>query len=163
MLRADGVFGQQQGGLARVPDGQRPVPDQFPQAVRRPLFICRSDDGDVRGIGGQGVSQLADEVSAIVQASVPGDDSARPRNTWLLLATGFLRGVEGAVEDVYAALRIRFVAVGAVGSESHADFLDVVRGKWLALEIPSSKLDTHDLLHCFPFDLDMCPIWASLG
>ena len=74
---------------------------------------------------------------------------------WLLLAMRFLRGVEGAIEDLYAALRIRFVAVGTVGSESRADFLDVVRGRRLAFEIPSSKLDTHDLLPCFPFDLDM--------
>ena len=100
MLRADGVFGEQHGALARIPDGQRPIPDQFPQAVRPPLFIRRRDDGHVRGIDGCGVAQLADEVSAIVQATVPGDDSARRRNIWLLLATRFLRGVEGAIEDL---------------------------------------------------------------
>ena len=61
----------------------------------------------------------------------------------LLLATRFLRGVEGAIEDHYATLGIGFVAIGAVGSESRADFLDVVRGRRLAFEIPSSKLDAH--------------------
>src|SRR6202041_647283 len=112
----------------------------------------------------QRVAQFADEVSAIVQATVPSDDSARPRNTWLLLATRFLRGVEGAVEDIYAAFRIRFVAVGTVGSERRADFLDVVRGRRPAFEIPFPKLDTHDLLPCFPFDLGMflVAICASL-
>jgi hypothetical protein len=88
----------------------------------------------------------------------------------LLFATRFLRGVEGAIEDSDAVRRIRLVAIRAVGSESRADFLDVVRGRRLAFEIPSSKLDTHDLLPCFPFDLDMflatvfvTLIWASLG
>ena len=71
---------------------------------------------------GQGVAQLADEFGAIVQAAVPGDDGARRGNIWLLFAMRFLRGVEGAIEDPYATLRIRFVAVGAVGSESRADF-----------------------------------------
>jgi hypothetical protein len=61
----------------------------------------------------------------------------------LLLATRFLRGVEGAIEDPYATLGIGFIAIGAIGSESRADFLDVVRGRRLAFEIPSSKLDAH--------------------
>jgi len=112
---------------------------------------------------------IADEVSAIVQAAVPCDDCSRRRNMRLLLAMRFFRGVEGAIEDLYAAVGIRFVAIGAVGSESGADFLDVVRGRRLAFEIPSSKLDAHDLLPCFSFDLDMSLatvfvslIWASL-
>src|SRR5208282_3777489 len=163
MLRADGIFCQQHGVLARIPDGQRPIPDQFPQAVRPPLFIRRRDDGHVRGIDGQGVAHIADEVGAIVQAAVPGDDSARRRNTRLLLAMRFLRGVEVAIEDPYAALRIRFVAVGAVRSKSRADLLDVVRSRRLTFKIPSSKLDTHDLLSCFPFDLDMFLTTVFLG
>src|ERR1700733_55040 len=169
MLRADGVFGEQHGALARIPDGQRPISDEFPQAIRPPLFIGHRDDGHVRGTVGQGIAQFADEVSAIVQAAIPGDDSARGRDTWLLLTMRFLRGVEGAIEDIYPTLGIRFVAIGAVGSESGADFLDVVRGRWLAFEIPSSKLDAHDLLPCYPFDFDMpiatvfvSLIWASL-
>jgi hypothetical protein len=143
MARANGVFGEQHRALARIPDGQCPIPDQFSQAVRAPLFIRRGDNGNVRGIDGQGVAQLPDEVSAIVQAAVPGDDGAGRRNMWLLLATRFLRGVECAIENPYAALRIRFIAIGAIGSESGADFLDVVRGRRLAFEIPSSKLDAH--------------------
>src|SRR6267378_2764814 len=63
---------------------------------------------------------------------------------WLRFETGFLGGVEGAIEDVYAALGIRFIAIGPVWSKSRADFLDVVRGRRLAIEIPSSKLNTHD-------------------
>src|ERR1700679_1787134 len=116
MLRADGVFGEQYGALTRVPEGQPPIPDQFPQAVCLPLFIRRSDDGNVSRIDGQGVAQFADEVGAIVQAAVPSDDSAGGRNTWLLLATRFLRGMEGAIKDIYPALGIGFVTIGTVGS-----------------------------------------------
>jgi hypothetical protein len=88
---------------------------------------------------------------------------------WLLLATRFLRGVEGAIEDPNATLGIGFVAIGAIRSERRADFLDVVRGGRLAFEIPSSKLDAHDLLPFFPFDLGrflvtvfVSLIWVSL-
>src|ERR1700678_1475766 len=161
MLRADGVFGEQHEALARVPDGQRPVSDEFGKAIGAPLFIRRRSDGHVRGIDGQGIAQFADEVSAIVQAAVPCDHGSRRRNMRLLLAVRFLRGVEGAIEDIYVALGIRFVAVGAVGSESGADFLDVVRRRWLAFEIPSSKLDAHDLLPCSR-SISICPLQLSL-
>src|SRR5438128_365708 len=67
---------------------------------------------------------------------------------WLRLAPGLFRGVEGAIEDLYAALGIRLIAIGSVWSESRADFLDVVRSRRLAFEIPSSKLDAHA---SFPF------------
>ena len=69
---------------------------------------------------------------------------------WLRFAVGFLSGVESTVKDLYAALGIRFIAVGSVGSENRADFFDVVRGRLLAFEIPSSKLNTHDLLPPLP-------------
>src|SRR6266852_3625400 len=59
---------------------------------------------------------------------------------------GFLCGVERAIEDLYAAVGIRLIAVGPIRSESCADFFDVVRGGRLAFKIPSSKLNAHDLL-----------------
>src|SRR5580700_479551 len=93
MLRADGIFGEQDGALARIPDGQRPVPYQFPQAVRTPLVVRRRNDGHIRGSDGCGVAQLAGEVGAIVQATVPSDDSTRRRDVWLLFAIRFLRGM----------------------------------------------------------------------
>ena len=143
MAGADGVFGQDQRAVARVPDGERPISDEFGKAIGAPLFEGHCDDGHVRGTIGQGIAQFADELSTIVQAAVPSDHSSGRRNMRLLLATRFLRGVEGAIEDPYATFGIGFIAIGAIRSESRADFLDVVRGSRLAFEIPSSKLDAH--------------------
>ena len=33
MARADGVFGQDQRAVARVPDGERPISDEFGKAI----------------------------------------------------------------------------------------------------------------------------------
>ena len=55
---------------------------------------------------------------------------------------------------------------GPYGSESRTDFLDVVRGKRLAFEIPSSKLDTHDLFTLFPFVsicFSPCSYWPEFA
>ena len=38
MARADGVFGQDQQAIARVPDGECPIPDEFGEAIGAPLF-----------------------------------------------------------------------------------------------------------------------------
>src|ERR1700722_5349667 len=110
MARADGVFGQDQRPVAGVPDGERPISDEFGKAIGAPLFEGHCYDGHVRGAIGQGIAQFADELSTIIQAAIPSDDSARRTNTWLLLAMRFLGGVEGAIEDSYAALGIGFVA-----------------------------------------------------
>lgn len=48
MLRADGVFCQQRGTLARIPDGERPISDQFPEALVAPPFERRRRDFHVR-------------------------------------------------------------------------------------------------------------------
>src|SRR5712664_1319142 len=109
MPRADGVFGEQDGPLARIPDGQRPIPDEFGKAVGVPLFVRRRDNGNIRRGDGQRITQLTDEVGTIVQATVPSDDSARRGNAWLLLLTRFLGGVEGAIKNLYAALGIRLI------------------------------------------------------
>ena len=144
MTRADGVFGQDQRAVAGVPDGERPVSDEPCKAVGgAPSFVGRSDDGNVSGIKGQNIPQLLDELSTIVQAAVPSDYGSRRRNMRLLLATRFLGGVKCAIEDPYATLGIGFIAIGAIRSESRADFFDVVRGRRLAFEIPCSKLDAH--------------------
>ena len=50
MARADGVFGQDQRAVARVPDGERPISDEFGKAIGAPLFEGHCDDGHVRGI-----------------------------------------------------------------------------------------------------------------
>ena len=99
MARADGVFGQDQRTVARVPEGQRPITDQSSKAVGPPLFVRCRDDGQVRGIDGYEVTQIADEISAIIQAAVEGDDRAGRRNTWLFLSIRFLGCVESAIED----------------------------------------------------------------
>src|SRR5271155_2468455 len=99
MLRANGVFGEQHTALTRIPHGQRPIPDQFPQTLRAPLVIRSGNDGNVRGTDGQRVARLMDELSTIVQAAVPSDHSAGTRNMWLRFSTRFLRGTKGAVED----------------------------------------------------------------
>src|SRR5580658_7692992 len=143
MACADGVFGQDQRAVARVPDGERPISDEFGKATGAPPFGGHCDDGHVRGISDQGIAQFADELSTIVQAAVPSDYGSGRRNIRLLLATRFLRGVESSIEDPYATLGIGFSAIGAIRSESHADFLDEVQGSRLAFEIPSSKLDAH--------------------
>ncbi len=90
-----------------------------------------------------------------------GPSSLRPGRgvVWLDFAVGFLCGVESAIEDLYTALGIGFIGVGAVGSESRADFLDVVRDGWLAIEIPSSKLDAHDSLPSLPKGAAEEPVW----
>ena len=116
MARADGVLGQDQRAIARVPDGERPISDEFGKAIGAPLFEGYCNDGHVRGSIGQGIAQFADELSTIVQAAVPGDHGSGRRNVWLLLATRFFRGVEGAIEDPYATFGIGFVAIGAVRS-----------------------------------------------
>src|SRR6266403_503813 len=69
---------------------------------------------------------------------------------WLRLAVRFLGGVEGTIEDLYPALGIRFIAIGSVRSESRIYFFDVARRRRLAFEIPSSKLNAHDLLRSLP-------------
>ena len=58
----------------------------------------------------------------------------------------FLGGVEGAVEDRCAALSVRLITIRSKRSECCADLFDVIRGGWMAFEIPSSKLGAHDLL-----------------
>src|SRR5437879_997233 len=65
-------------------------------------------------------------------------------------AAGLLRRVERPVEDLYAALRIRLIAIGSVGSKSSAHFLDILWSAWLPIEIPSTELNAHTLL---PFPL----------
>src|SRR5260370_29839659 len=104
MMRADGVLGQDQRAVDGAPDRERPIADEVGAAVGAQLFIRRRDDGNVRGGGSQEIAELVDKFGAIVQAAIPGNDGAGRRNMWLLFATGFLGGVEGTIEDLYAAL-----------------------------------------------------------
>ncbi len=68
----------------------------------------------------------------------------------LRFAARFLRRVESAIENLYGAVGIRFVAIRSVRSQNCADFFDIARCRWLAFEIPSSKLDAHDFFSfCF--------------
>src|SRR5260370_12762738 len=151
MASADGVLGQGKRAVDGVPDRESPIADDFSKAVSTPPFISRHDDGKVCRRDGQGVSQVADKFGAIVQTAVPGNDSAGRGGVWLRFAMGFFGSAKGAIEDLYAALGIRFVAVGPVRSESRTDFLNVVQGRLLAFEIPSPKLNAHNLLPPFPF------------
>ena len=143
MLCADGVFGEQHGALARIPDGQCPITDEFGEAIDAPFFMGHSDDGNVSGVDSQRIGQFADEVSAIVQATVPRESRTGLANVWLHFATRFLCGVKRAIEDTYATLRIGFIAIGTIRSESRAELFDVLLGRRLFFEIPSSKLDAH--------------------
>ena len=56
---------------------------------------------------------------------------------------GFLRSMEGAIENADAAVGVTLIAVWPIRRESGADTRDVVRGGRLTVEIPNSKLDTH--------------------
>ncbi len=56
----------------------------------------------------------ANEPGAIVQAAVPGDYRAGRGNMRLRFTTRFLGGVEGTIEDSYAVLGIRLIAIGSI-------------------------------------------------
>src|SRR5229473_5197876 len=73
LVRADGVFRQEQRAVDRVPDGERPIPNEFGEAIGAPLFVGRRDDGNVRGRDRESVAQLANKVRATVQSAVPSD------------------------------------------------------------------------------------------
>lgn len=99
--------------------------------------------------------QLADQVSSIVQTSVPSKYRTRRQNMWLRFAVRLFCGAKRAIEDCHTVSGVGLIAIGAIGGERCADFVDIVLcGRW-PFEIPSSELHAHDLLPCFPFDLNM--------
>src|ERR1700730_16954635 len=156
MARADGVFSEHERTVAGVPDGEGPIADELGEAVGAPLVVRCCDDGHVRGTRSYRISQLTNQVDAIVQPTIPGDHSAGGGNMRLRFAVRFLRSVESPIEDLDAVLRITLVAVGSKRSECCADFVDVVRSRRLALEIPCSKLDAHDCFPSFPYGDKSC-------
>src|SRR6266481_9103287 len=150
MAGADGVFGEDQRAVVGVPDRDRPIPDELGKAIGTPLFVGRRDDGNVGGIKSQNISQSADKLGATVQAAIPGNYRAGLGNMRLRFTARFLRSVKSAIQDLYAALGIRFVAIGPKRSESCHDLLEVVHGWRLAFPIPSAKLHTHKFIPLVP-------------
>lgn len=53
--------------------------------------------------------------------------------------------MEGAIDDVEAALAIEVLAIRSIGNQQPGNRLDVLPIGWCIVEIPSSKLGTHDL------------------
>src|SRR5467141_1358491 len=125
MFRADRILSQEQRAMGGVPDGERPIPHELGEAVGAPFVVSRRDDGQVRGIDGYKITQITDEISAIIQAAVPSDDSARRRNTWLFLSIRLLGCVESAIENLYATVGIGLIAIGAIRSEGRTDVFDI--------------------------------------
>ena len=66
MLRADGIFRQQQSARDGTPDGEGPIADKFSKTILAPAIVGCGGDGDICGVGGQGVAQLTEETLAIV-------------------------------------------------------------------------------------------------
>lgn len=85
----------------------------------------------------------------VIEPAIPSDDGAGRADVWLRFTTRFVRGLEATVEDPCSFAAIGLITVGPVGSKNCAHFVDVVLNWRLAVEVPSSKLDTHVyLLHC---------------
>src|SRR5258708_5655185 len=81
--RANRILSQGQRAVHGIPDGQRPIPDEFAKALGSPPFASRRGNSNIRRGGGQRVAQLSDEVGAIVQVTIPGDDDAGRGYMWL--------------------------------------------------------------------------------
>ncbi len=96
---ADRVFGQEQRAVVGAPNRERPISDELGKAASAPLFVSRRDNGNVRGADSQGVSQFADQLGSVVQATIPGDHDAGRRDVRLCFSMRFLCGPEGAIED----------------------------------------------------------------
>src|SRR6266481_7318604 len=143
MACADGVFGKYQGASVWVPDRESPVANQHGEAIAAPVFVSAGDDGSVCGAHSDDVSHLADELGAVVQAAVPGEDGAGCGDVRLRFATGFVGGVEGVVEDADVALRIGASIIWAIGSDGGLRLFEIVSVHRLAIEIPPSKLNAH--------------------
>src|SRR5882762_1472733 len=116
MARADGVLGKDQRARVRIPERESPVTNEHGEAIAAPVFISRRDDGDVRGGSGHNVAQMPDQIGAVVQAAVPGEDGAGCGDVRLRFAARFLRGMKGVVQDAYVAVRIGAGIIRAVGS-----------------------------------------------
>ena len=146
MARADGVFGEDQRARVRIPDRQRPVANQHGEALLPPIFISGGGDLEVGGTRDHKIAQLAYEFGAIVQAAVPGEDGAGRANVWLRFAARLLGSVESAIEDAEVCRRVGAFVVGAIWGENRLDLGEVRLIDWLAVHIPSSKLNAHGLL-----------------
>src|SRR5216683_6413276 len=103
MARADGVFSQYQGARVGIPEGEGPVANEHGEAIV-PAFAGGCYDFDICRANRHDVAQLADQVCAVVQSAVPGENGAGSGDVRLRFATRFLSGVEGVVEDADVAL-----------------------------------------------------------
>src|SRR5580700_1876049 len=92
---------------------------------------------------------MTDELGAIVQAPVPGDDRSGFRDMRLCFASGFLRRMECAVQDADVRLRIGPAVIRAIRSDDGLHFFEVVAIHRFAIEIPSSELHAHIWLPTF--------------
>src|SRR5437867_568982 len=62
----DRIFGKQHSLFARIPNGQRPIPNELGEALLAPLFISRRDNSHIGRESCQRVLQLANQLFAIV-------------------------------------------------------------------------------------------------
>lgn len=99
MTDTDRIFREEQRVIVRIPDRERPISDELGKTGSPPLFVDCRDDGNIRGLDGQGVTQFGDQFGAIVQAAVPSDDSTRRKNVRLGFEVRLLRGMERVIQN----------------------------------------------------------------
>ena len=145
MFRPKWVLGEQQRAINGIPNGERPVADQFCETLVAPFFVSSCNDSDVSALGDNRATHLVDKFRAIVQTTVPRDDFAGSQHVGLLLVPGFFCGAERAINDVHAIFCIRPTAIRPVSDKGRPDFLNVIRRRRPTVEIPSSELHAHNI------------------
>src|SRR6267143_850091 len=76
------IDSQDEFALSWLPDGDSPIADDALEAFRLPAIKGSGDDRNIGGSGVEVAAHFGDELIAIIDAAVPGDDEASASNVW---------------------------------------------------------------------------------
>jgi hypothetical protein len=75
MACTDEVLGQNQRVSSPIPNGDGPVTDQLCKGISSPALVCICNNREISRTRLRLMAQQPDEVLAIVESAVPGDDN----------------------------------------------------------------------------------------
>src|ERR1700722_18312166 len=85
---ANGIFGHDERAVARVPEGQSPIPHEPRKRIRALRVVRRRDDAQVGAMVFRGVRECSSELLPIIETSIKCQDRARRKNLRLALVVG---------------------------------------------------------------------------
>src|SRR5579859_2914694 len=141
--RSEKILRQDQSAACRLPNRERPIPDERVQARQSPLAIAGGNDLDIGRVVVKVAARDAKQVRSVVEPTIPNEDRSGRQDIRLYFAPRFGSGVKRTVDHSDGRSEVASEAIVRVRGKKSlglAEFFNVDR---LPVEMPHAVLHAH--------------------